>query len=74
MTGAANWAITRTVRISGRLSVTLTAGPAGLCAEWAPSLPRRLSRAERRRYRAGRDALLAELATRTGLRIMVVEV
>jgi hypothetical protein len=72
MTG--DWAIERTVRLSCRHTVTLTAVPGGMTAEWKP-LSRRgsLTRKEIACYRAARDALIRELAARTGLRIMVVE-
>jgi hypothetical protein len=41
--------------------------------EWEPDRPRRLSKREWRQYRAGRDAIYAELSVMLGLRIAVVE-
>ena len=45
-----------------------------LKASWRPDMPRRLSDQEWGQYRAGRDALLAEVATAIGGSVMVVEV
>lgn len=41
--------------------------------EWEPDVPRRLTKKELREYRSNRDAAFAELAERTGLRTLVVE-
>jgi hypothetical protein len=43
------------------------------CAEWEPCLPRRLSKAEMRDYRSGRDAFLAAAAEAVGGNVLVVE-
>lgn len=51
-----------------------TGGVASIVVEWSPSPPRRLSRREFRQYREGRDAAIAELAEKTGLRAKVVEI
>lgn len=42
-------------------------------AEWAPRLPTRLTEAEWRDYRHGRDTLFREAARLTGKRTAVVE-
>ena len=48
---------------------------AGLSAEWTPVIPRRgeLSRSEVGQYRAGRDALVAEIAKAIGGNVLLVE-
>jgi hypothetical protein len=76
MTSPAEWAITRTVAINNVLSVTMTAGPGGFTCEWAPAPPafKQLNQREWERYRAGRDALLAELAERIGGNVLVLEI
>jgi hypothetical protein len=74
MSTAAEWVISRTVRIGAGLSCEMTAGPGGFTCEWSER-PRRLSRKQVRRYRAGRDALLKEVAARLGGGgVLVVEV
>lgn len=71
--------LTRTFRV-GKRTVTLTfprpkAGDAlCLACEWSPDPPRRLSKAELRQYRAGRNAAVAELARELGVKAAVVEV
>jgi hypothetical protein len=42
--------------------------------EWEPDVPRRLTKKELQEYRPGRDAAFAELARRTGLRMLLVEI
>lgn len=62
----------------GRRTVTITIPPikpgAVVCmsAEWAPSLPRSLSRRELQQYAEGRHAVMAELADIIGGTVMVV--
>jgi hypothetical protein len=52
----------------------MTYGPRrDLKVRWRPSMPRRLSDQEWDEYRAGRDSLLAEVATAIGGGVMVVE-
>jgi hypothetical protein len=48
----------------------------GLRGEWSPDLPtqRSLSEQEIKQYRAGRDALLAEVAEDLGGNVAVVEI
>jgi hypothetical protein len=71
---SATFAITRRVKINAHLSADMTAGAGGFVVEWIAGVPRRLSPAEQRRYRRGRDRLLAELSARMGgARILVVE-
>lgn len=72
--------LTRTWKVGIR-DVTMTiprprAGqPVHVACEWAPSAPQRLSGAEWRQYRAGRDAALRDLCAELGLRGgLVVEV
>jgi hypothetical protein len=62
----ANWGIERRIRLSRDLAVTLTIGPAHACAQWHPAMPDRLSPTQWRRYRAGRDRLVAQVAARMG--------
>jgi hypothetical protein len=47
----------------------------GLTAKWSPALPaeRELSKQELEQYRAGRDALLAEVGKHLGGSVLVVE-
>ena len=45
-----------------------------MSAEWSPTTPRRLNKAEWRQYRAGRDAAMVEFAELLGERILLVEV
>jgi hypothetical protein len=44
-----------------------------LKVKWRPAMPRRLSDSEWAEYRAGRDALLAEVAEAIGGNVLVVE-
>lgn len=68
-------ALVRSFRV-GRRVVTLTVpqpkpeSVRGMTTEWFPDRPRHLTPSELRQYRAGRDAVLAEL----GLRVLVVEI
>jgi hypothetical protein len=59
-----------------KLSVTMTCGPGGFVCEWSPATPsfKQLKKWERKRYRAGRNALLAEVAERIGGNVLVLEV
>ncbi|MBN8491060.1 MAG: hypothetical protein J0M00_06485 [Burkholderiales bacterium] len=69
----------RTWRV-GRFTVTLTCPrPAAgttmaASVEWAPDQPRRLTEAELRAYRAGRNAALEDLAVELGVNVAVLEV
>jgi hypothetical protein len=76
MTSPAEWALSRSVQINSKLSVTMTAGPGGFTCEWAPAPPafKQLNQRERERYCAGRDALLGEVAQRMGGNVLVVEI
>ncbi|MBK7059179.1 MAG: hypothetical protein IPI03_14525 [Rubrivivax sp.] len=67
---------TRTWQVGAR-TCTLTAGrddrgQVACCIEWKP-LPERLSDAELREYRAGRDAAIAELAEHFDVQTLVIE-
>jgi hypothetical protein len=68
------WAISKTVRITKRLSAHMTAGVSHFVVEWDPAAPRKLNSTGMRRYRAGRDQLLAEVAARMELQIAVIEI
>lgn len=75
MSTAAEWAIRRFVEVGPGIAVEMTAGPGGMCCEWVPDKPRRpLTKQEIRNYRAGRDALLGEVADRLGGNLLVVEI
>ena len=72
-------ALVRSWRV-GKRTVTCTLpqvrpGQVGHAAfEWAPNMPRRLSRREWRQYRSGRDAAFAELFEEIGIRGAVLEI
>jgi hypothetical protein len=63
----------------GHRTVTCTVPPVrpggilSMAVEWHPEMPRRLSPGELRQYRAGRDALMRELAQLTGLNTTVLD-
>jgi hypothetical protein len=42
--------------------------------EWMPSVPQRLTEQELQDYRRGRDAAFTELARRSGLQMLLVEI
>ena len=71
--------LSRTFKV-GRFVCTLSApkpergAVLAMTCEWSPRVPARLSSAERRAYRAGRDAFVAELAEQIGGTAAVVEV
>jgi hypothetical protein len=69
------WAITKNVRLSRRIAVNMTCGPAGFVCEWDPAPPTSLRTSERRRYRRARDGLLIEMKARLSLggTILVIE-
>jgi hypothetical protein len=70
----AEWAETLTARLSGRVSVEMTAGPGGFVCEWVPGVPRKLSAKEWKRYRQARHELLLRVAERMGGTVLLVEV
>ena len=45
-----------------------------ITAEWSPQMPTQLTRKERRQYRAGRNALVAEFVKATGVDLMILEI
>lgn len=55
------------------MAYPLPAGSGQLEANWSPEMPAKLSAAEMSQYRAGRDALIAQVAEQTGLNVAVVE-
>lgn len=72
-------AMSRSWRV-GRRTVTLTMPQArggevaGASIEWAPSIPRQLSRRELKGYRAGRDAAFRNLCGELGIRVVLCEI
>lgn len=46
---------------------------AGIKCQWRPDLPRSLTEQQREQYRAGRDALLAEVGKDMGGQVLVIE-
>jgi hypothetical protein len=62
-------------RCTMRLPISDLGEPVGIIGvSWSPCTPKRLSKAELRDYRRGRDALLAEAAKHLGGAVAVVEV
>ena len=68
------WTITRSARISGVFRVDITVGPGGMCCEWSPDRPKKLTPAQFERYRKVRDEAIAAVAERMGANIAVVDV
>ena len=68
------WAIERTIRISSNLSVHMTAGPGGMTSEWDPDVPKNLTPKQLKRYRRGRDQLVAEVSERLGVASLIIEI
>ena len=66
-------AISIVYRLSARLSVTMTVGPAGFVVEWEPDLPTQLTAEELHAYRGARAELLAELARSIGRPVLLVD-
>src|SRR2546423_759920 len=66
--GKAEWTISRSRRISPRLVLTFTAGPAGMVCEWDPQLPAHgdFTKQERKGYEALRNEVTQELTQRLG--------
>jgi hypothetical protein len=44
-----------------------------VAVEWVPDVPGRLTAAELRQYRAGRDAVIADVAQTLGISVAVVD-
>jgi hypothetical protein len=73
--------ISSTFRVGYRWRCSISASLVGLSidgglslrCEWSPKVPKRLSPGEMADYRRGRDALLAEVARITGLRLLSAE-
>ena len=65
--------ITNTFKV-GRYTCELTFADGQLSAEWRPCLPKRLSSREWKAYRAGRDALMAEVGKMIGGGVLFVAV
>ena len=64
----------RRYRCTMRLPISDLGEPVGIIGvSWSPRTPKRLSKAELRDYRRGRDALLAEAAEHLGGAVAVVE-
>lgn len=66
-------ALCRTFRLSARLSVEITVGPAGMAFEWDPAMPASMSAKEVRRYRSARNEMLEELARMVGGTVLLLE-
>ena len=73
--------LSTTFRVGRRYRCSIVLPLAGVKAgllqietSWQPDIPRRLSKAELRDYRRGRDALLAEAAKHIGGPVAVVEI
>jgi hypothetical protein len=66
-------AFTATGRINRRITLTVTAGPGGITAEWSPAMPARLNGAELDAYRRIRGEALRQLAERMGGAVLVLE-
>jgi hypothetical protein len=71
-------ALVRSFRVGSRICTMTFPRPEGgallyMTTEWWPSVPRRLSAAQMREYRSGRDRALMELAGITGGNVLVVE-
>jgi hypothetical protein len=67
-------AVTKSFRLSDRLSVEMTVGPAGFTCEWSPEVPHELSRRERRAYMRARNEMLRKLVEIVGGDVAVVDV
>lgn len=63
----------KTFRLSDRLVVEITAGPAGLTVEWDPEMPAELADEELQNYRKARNEMLADLSGLVGLPITILE-
>jgi hypothetical protein len=68
------YAETKSFRLSGRLVVDITVGPAGLVCEWEPSAPRKLTRLEKQAYTKARDEMLARPSEMIGGRVAIIRV
>ena len=72
-------ALVRTFAVGRRYRCTITMrkpipGTVGSTLfEWEPDVPKNLTKAELRDYRAGRDAAVAELAQMFGIQVALVE-
>jgi len=66
--------VTNTFRV-GRFICEMTFADGHLSAQWSPDVPKRgsLSRKEVEQYRAGRNALMAEVAKAIGGDVLVLE-
>jgi hypothetical protein len=65
-TPATEAALSRTFRLSERLSVEITAGSDGFLCEWAPSVPTEFTRTELAAYERARNEMLRLLARMLG--------
>ena len=63
----------KTFRLSSRLAVEITVGPAGLTVQWDPDMPDKLTDKELRKYRKARNETLADLSGIVGMPITIVE-
>lgn len=78
--GAEAAALSASFRVGRKYRVTVTMPQSRLgevrsaVFEWEPDVPRRLTKKELQEYRHGRDTAVAELAARTGLRTLLIEI
>jgi hypothetical protein len=66
-------AVSKAFKLSRRLSVEFTIGPAGFVCEWDPDVPTRLTPREERRYLQARDEMMQRLATLIGGRVLSID-
>ena len=65
--------VTKSFRLSKRLSVSVTAGLGGMTVEWTPVMPAKLTAKELDRYRQARNEMLRRVAEMVGGSVAVVE-
>jgi hypothetical protein len=67
--------LSNTFRV-GRSTVEMTFSDGRLATIWSPYMPKpsSLSREEMKQYRAGRDALIAEIAKMIGVNVLTIEI
>jgi hypothetical protein len=65
--------ITTTARLSRRFSIEINMSRSGrMFVEWDPTIPKRLTKKEMRRYEVARHAALSQLADMLGGAVVVV--
>jgi len=66
-------AVSKTFRLSKRLAVEMTLGPAGWTCEWVPEVPAHLSRKEQRAYLRARREMFERLSEIVGGTVAVLD-